>query len=77
MVHLFMRFLWVTGDRMCRKMQDGLVCSLVDVLDYTSQVVQERSQLRADSQKNLSTLASSHWRHVSTSRTILSRLVDN
>lgn len=58
-------------------MQDGLVCSLVDVLDYTSQVVQERSQLRTDSQKKASALASSHWRHVSTSRTILCRLVDN
>jgi len=61
----------------CRKMQDGLVCSLVDVLDYSSQVVHERSHARNDPNIKSQALPSSHWRHVSTSRTILCRLVDN
>lgn len=68
---------WLKRSHGCRKMQNGLVCSLVDVLDYSSHVVQERSHMRSDTNSKLQALSASHWRQVSTSRTILCRLVDN
>lgn len=57
-------------------MQDGLICSLVDVLDYTSLVLQERCHANADSRMKPN-LPAHHWRHVSTCRTILCRLIDS
>jgi hypothetical protein len=56
-------------------MQDELASALIDVLDYTSSALHERS-LRQDASGKIASLQSTgHWRHVSNCRKTLVRLV--